>query len=207
MGSESEYIAFTTSLSETFKINGKESILCPFCVFMMKLLREFHIVSSTMRLCYFCMSASTGWTSNFRLSFKKWSSRCFKFYGPYSIHSISHALVILFSGIESQKTLAVHEKKKEVVVLRSLSPSMSFWTFQVVLVQRRKISVQKRHDRRSPKVNTLRIKLYRAILYNFNCKIYIMNFVQHLRKIPFSSDALAILNQTIQKLSYVRRRL
>ena len=61
----------------------------------------------------------------------------------YSIHSISHALVILFSGIESQKTLAVHEKKKEVVVLRSLSPSMSFWTFQVVLVQRRKISVQK----------------------------------------------------------------
>ena len=143
MGFESEYIAFTTSLSETFKINGKESILCPFCVFMMKLLREFHIVSSTMRLCYKCMSASTGWTSNFRLSFKKWSSCCFKFYGPYSIHSISHALVILFSGIESQKTLAVHENKKEVVVLRSLSPSMSFWTFQVLLVQRRKISVQK----------------------------------------------------------------
>ena len=53
---------------------------------------------------------------------------------------------------------------------------------------------------RSPKVNTFRIKLYRAILYNFNCKIYIRNFVQHLRKIPFSLDALPILNQTIFSL-------
>ena len=36
---------------------------------------------------------------------------------------------------------------------------------------------------RSLKVNTLRIKLYRAILYNFNCKIYIRDFAQHLRMI------------------------
>ena len=36
---------------------------------------------------------------------------------------------------------------------------------------------------RSLKVNTLRIKLYRAILYNFNCKIYIKDFAQHLRMI------------------------
>ena len=36
---------------------------------------------------------------------------------------------------------------------------------------------------RSLKVNTLRIKLYRAILYNFNCKIYIRDFARHLRMI------------------------
>ena len=36
---------------------------------------------------------------------------------------------------------------------------------------------------RSLKVNTLRTKLYRAILYNFNCKIYIRDFAQHLRMI------------------------
>ena len=37
------------------------------------------------------------------------------------------------------------------------------------------------------KVNTLRIKLYRAILYNFNCKIYIRDFAQHLSPPFFSS--------------------
>ena len=49
---------------------------------------------------------------------------------------------------------------------------------------------------RSPKVNTLRslkgttlrIKLYRTILYNFNCKIYIRDFAQHLRKIRKKYD-------------------
>ena len=37
------------------------------------------------------------------------------------------------------------------------------------------------------KVKTLRIKLYRAILYNFNCKIYIRDFAQHLSHPFFSS--------------------
>ena len=36
---------------------------------------------------------------------------------------------------------------------------------------------------RSLEVKTLRIKLYRAILPNFNCKIYIRDFSQHLRMI------------------------
>ena len=38
------------------------------------------------------------------------------------------------------------------------------------------------------KVKTLRIKLDRAILYNFNCKIYIRDFAQHLSP-PFFSFA------------------
>ena len=40
----------------------------------------------------------------------------------------------------------------------------------------------------SYKGNTLRIKLYRTILYNFNCKIYIRDFAQHLRKIRKKYD-------------------
>ena len=40
----------------------------------------------------------------------------------------------------------------------------------------------------SYKENTLRIKLYRTILYNFNCKIYIRDFAQHLRKIRKKYD-------------------
>ena len=31
---------------------------------------------------------------------------------------------------------------------------------------------------RSLKMNTLRIKLYRTILYNFNCKIYIRDYLE-----------------------------
>ena len=37
---------------------------------------------------------------------------------------------------------------------------------------------------RDLKENTLRINLYSAILYNFNCKIYIKEFAQPLRMIP-----------------------
>ena len=36
---------------------------------------------------------------------------------------------------------------------------------------------------RGLKIKTLRIKLYKAILYNFNYKIYIRDFAQHLRMI------------------------
>ena len=39
---------------------------------------------------------------------------------------------------------------------------------------------------RSLKVKTFSIKLYRAFLYNFNCKNYIGDFVQHLRMIQIS---------------------
>ena len=171
MGSESEYIAFTTSLSETFKINGKESILCPFCVFMMKLLREFHIVSSTMRLCYKCMSASTGWTSNFRLSFKKWSSCCFKFYGLF--HSFNFSCVgnsFFWNWIP--KDFSSSRKEKGSCCLAFAFSIDEFLDVSSRTSATTQNKCTKRHDRRSlkvftlrsPKVNTLRIKLYRAIL-------------------------------------------
>ena len=47
-------------------------------------------------------------------------------------------------------------------------------------------------------MKTLRIKLYRAILYNFNSKIYIRDFAQHLRMIPTMVPVLSHLRGLIR---------
>ena len=49
-------------------------------------------------------------------------------------------------------------------------------------------------------MKTLRIKLYRAILYNFNCKIYIRDFAQHLRMIPTMMPVLRHLRGLIRHI-------
>ena len=43
-------------------------------------------------------------------------------------------------------------------------------------------------------MKTLRIKLYRAIVYNSNRKIYIRDFAQHLRMIPTMIKTFACFN-------------
>ena len=65
-------------------------------------------------------------------------------------------------------------------------------TFCVVIILERIL--------RSLKVKTLRIKLYRAILYNFNCKIYIRDFAQHLRMIPTMMPVLRHLRGLIRHI-------
>ena len=49
-------------------------------------------------------------------------------------------------------------------------------------------------------MKTVRIKLYRAILYNSNCKIYIRDFAQHLRMIPTMMPVLRHLRALIRHI-------
>ena len=67
--------------------------------------------------------------------------------------------------------------------LRSIKPGNTLWGLTVFTSTSPKVNTL-----RSLKGTTLRIKLYRTILYNFNCKIYIRDFAQHLRKIRKKYD-------------------